>query len=94
MDVVSGAASQIFFFFPQNPADVDGDQLDVSEASLGSKMLEKICFSRARESSFVRKSNHQVYSGRIRGHASCECAKKKKFSRARESSFVVISHAM
>ena len=53
MDVVSGAASQIFFFFfPQNPADVDGDQLDVSEASLGSKMLEKKFFSRARESSF------------------------------------------
>ena len=54
MDVVSGAASQIFFFFffPQNPADVDGDQLDVSKASLGSTMLEKNFFSRARESSF------------------------------------------
>ena len=37
------------FFFPQNPADVDGDQLDVSEASLGSKMLEKKNFrARAR----------------------------------------------
>ena len=42
-----------FFFFPQNPADVDGDQLDVSEASLGSTMLEKNFFSRARESSRV-----------------------------------------
>ncbi len=40
------------FFFPQNPAEVDGDQLDVSEASLGSKMLEKIFSPRARESSF------------------------------------------
>ena len=42
--------SFFFFFFPQNPADVDGDQLDVSEASLGSKMLEKnFFFARARE---------------------------------------------
>ena len=48
-----------FFFFPQNPADVDGDQLDVSEASLGSKMLEKKFFSRARESSFGSSTNYQ-----------------------------------
>ena len=39
-----------FFFFPQNPADVDGDQLDVSKDPSGSKMLEKKFFSRTRES--------------------------------------------
>jgi len=76
VDVVSGAASQIFFFFfPQNPADVDGDQLDVSEASLGSTMLEKKFFSRARESS------------RVSGQFRVNIVVKKKFSRTRKIFF-------
>ena len=57
---VWGCVPNLFFFFPRNPPDVDGDPVDVSAATSTGKCAENF-FSRARESSFVRKSNHQVY---------------------------------
>ena len=68
---VWGCVPNLFFFFPQNPADVDGDQLDVSVARLGSKILEKKIFSRARESS------------RVSGQFRVKIVVKKNFLRAR-----------
>ena len=58
---VWGCVRNLFFFFPRNPLDVDGDPVDVSVASFRVKIVAKKFFSRARESSFLRKSNHQVY---------------------------------
>ena len=42
VDVVSGAASDFFFFFPRNPPDVDGDPVEVSAASLRLKLRPKL----------------------------------------------------
>ena len=53
VDVVSGAASEIFFF-PRNPPDVDGDPVDVSAAGQSTTEVAAKKFFLARAREFLR----------------------------------------
>ena len=41
---VWGCVPNLFFVFPRNPPDVDGDPVDVAVASLGTKLWRKMFF--------------------------------------------------